>query len=97
MKLKLTILSLLFSVAVLANNPKRIIVLDQHGEPLTGVKITAEKQSETAYTDFDGVTVLRPVDRPVVYKVEYIGYKSGVLKVNPTNQEEVIKVVLEKK
>lgn len=87
---------MLFSLVALANNSFKVTVLDENNQPLTGVKLIEVKTKNTVFTDFDGVSELTKVNDTKLYKVEYVGYESGFIKVSPNSKEE-IKVVLKKK
>lgn len=91
-----SILLVLFSLVGLANNPLKVKVLDENNQPLTGVKLIEVKTENTVFTDFDGVSELTKVSDTKVYKVEYVGYESGFLRISPNSKEE-IKIVLQKK
>lgn len=96
MKNIIAIFFVLFSVAALANNPLKVQVLDENNQPLTGVKIVAVEDESTLFTDFDGVSELTRGRDTKVFKIEYVGYESGYIKVSPKSDEE-IKIVLHKK
>ncbi len=89
--------ALLLTISVMANNPLKVVVLDENHEPVTGAKVTAVEVSKTVYTDFDGISELQRTNKPVLYKIEYSGYNTGYVKLVPTNNDEEIRVVLEKK
>lgn len=96
MKKAIAILFVLVSVVAWATSTIKVVVLDENNEPLTGVKLVEVKNESTLFTDFDGVSELTDVRDTKVFKVEYVGYESGYIKVSPNSDTE-IKVVLRKK
>lgn len=96
MKKALAILFILTSFIAWASNTIKVVVLDENNEPLTGVKLIEVKEESTLFTDFDGVSELTNLDDTKVFKIEYVGYESGYIKVSPNSDSE-IKVVLRKK
>jgi len=92
-KLHLVVLFLLLSLASFANTPKKVKVLDENNEPVTGAKIISISQGHPVFTDFDGEGEIVPQEQEIT--VEYIGYISQQVKL-PKSGEEVL-VVLQKK
>ena len=97
MKLKLVAALLLFSLISFANNPLKIQVVDENKEPLTGVKLTLENEANTAFTDFDGISVLEAKKEVQIIKVEYAGFETGYIKISPTTSVDQIEITLRKK
>ena len=96
MKKGLIIFFLFVSTVLFASNPLKVQVLDEDNQPLTGVRIVEVDKDAAQFTDFEGVSVLQDIDQTKVYRVEFVGYQSGYIKVSPNSKEE-IKVVLRKK
>lgn len=80
----------------MASERLKITVLDENNQPLTGVKLIAVDDQSSVYTDFEGVSILENLEDSKVYKVEFVGYESGFVKVSPYSQEE-IEIILRKK
>ena len=96
MKQVFTISLFVLDTIAMANTPLKIHVLDENKQPLTGVKLVEVKSSSTLYTDFDGVGELAELKDTKVYKIVYVGYESGFIKVSPNSNKE-IEVILRKK
>ncbi len=95
-KAVIIVLSLFFSVAVLANNEPsstRIIsgkIIDQQtGETLAGVKVQVKSSDTFCYTDMNGnyVLALDPKANPEI-SIEMVGYKPLDLKSSETGLEK---------
>ena len=70
--------------------------MDENNQPLTGVRLTELSENEISFTDFDGISALEDIRGVKVYKIEYSGYKSGLVRITPNGEKE-IEIVLEKR
>jgi hypothetical protein len=90
------ILFVLCSLVAMAGNTLKVQVLDENNEPLTGVKLVAVEDHDVLFTDFEGTSELTDIRNTKVFKVEYVGYESGYIKVSPNSKKEIT-IVLRKK
>ena len=86
----------MLSIVSMANNPLKVKVLDENKEPLPGVKLTEVKEKTTLFTDFDGESTIERVSGIKIFKVDYVGYQSGYIKITSGDVDEVEVVLIKK-
>lgn len=87
-----TMLTLLFSLPILAQQPMNIsgVITDNTGEAVIGASILVEGTSNGTITDLDGNFTLGNVPGNANLIVSYVGYKSQTIAVNKQNRFKII-------
>ena len=84
-----TFLSLLFSLAAIAQNPVKGTVLDDQGLPLPGATVYVLETNEGVVTDFDGLFSIE-TESKITIQISFVGYVSQTLSANPGDDLSIV-------